>query len=145
MEIYIEKVKDYSIGLTEAINRLLVQLNEAAVALTDQDVKNMIASSANKFFVAKESGNKKIVGMITLIVFQSAFTKKGIIEDVVVDKEYRGKGIGTKLISCAISEARKEGTTCIDLTSNPRRIAANKLYQHLGFKKRDTNVYRMEL
>ena len=145
MEIYIEKVTNYSVGLTETINRLLVQLNETAVKLTNQDVKNMISSSANKFFVAKESGNKKIVGMITLIVFQTAFTRKGIIEDVVVDKEYRGKGIGTKLVTSAIIEARKEGTTCIDLTSNPTRIAANKLYQHLGFKKRDTNVYRIEL
>lgn len=31
------------------------------------------------------------------------------------------------------------------LTSNPTRIAANKLYQKLGFEQKQTNVYRMNL
>lgn len=145
MNIYIEKVKDYSGELTEAVNKLLVQLNETAVTLSDQEIKNMIAASANKFFVAKEVKSKKIVGMITLIVFRIPYAKKGWLEDLVVDNEYRGKGIGTKLMSAAIIEARKENVTCLDLTSNPKRVMANKFYQHLGFKKRDTNVYRIEL
>lgn len=144
MEIYIEKVKEYSSGLTEGINKLLFQLNEAAIALTDQDIKSMLVSSANRLFVAR-SDDKKIVGMLTLIVFRIPFARRGWLEDLVVDSEYRGKGIGTKLISAAISEARQESVICLDLTSNPKRVMANKLYQHLGFKKRDTNVYRIEL
>jgi hypothetical protein len=31
------------------------------------------------------------------------------------------------------------------LTSNPKRIAANKLYQAMGFERKETNVYRMKL
>ncbi|MEK7060924.1 MAG: GNAT family N-acetyltransferase, partial [Patescibacteria group bacterium] len=63
--------------------------------------------------------------------------------DIVVDEEYRGKGIGTKLITAAINQARKEGVKHIDFTSRPQRVAANRLYQRLGFKKRETNVYRL--
>ncbi len=145
MEFYIEKVENFSEELTNDINNLLVQLNETAVPLKNQDIKDMIASSVNNFFVAKESENKKIVGMISLIILRTAFAKKAFIEDVVVDSKYRGKGIGTKLISFAIDAARKKGVTYIDLTSNPKRTVANKLYEHLGFEKRDTNVYRIKL
>lgn len=144
MKISIEKVVNYSAGLTVAVNKLLVQLNETAPELTDQDVKDMIASSANRLFLAK-SDDGKIIGMLTLIVFRIPYAKKGWLEDLVVDSECRGKGIGTKLISTAINEARRENVTCLDLTSNPKRVMANKLYQQLGFKKRETNVYRIEL
>ena len=30
------------------------------------------------------------------------------------------------------------------LTSNPKRVAANKLYQAMGFERKETNVYRMK-
>jgi ribosomal protein S18 acetylase RimI-like enzyme len=33
----------------------------------------------------------------------------------------------------------------VELTSRPSREAANRLYQRIGFKLRDTNVYRYEL
>ena len=145
MEIYIEQVKNYSIELTKAINRLLKQLNTDASLLTDDEVKTMIASQANRLFVARKLGDKEIVGMLNLIAFRIPFAKKGLLEDIVVDKKYRGKGIGTRLISAAIDQARQEELKYIDFTSNPMRVEANKLYQRLGFEKRDTNAYRIKL
>ena len=37
------------------------------------------------------------------------------------------------------------GAKTVDLTSRPKREAANRLYRRLGFVERDTNVYRYEL
>ena len=144
MEIYVEQIRDYSEKLKKALNKLLNQLNEAAIPLTEVGTRATIESPVNKLFVARLK-DKKIVGMLTLTVVRVLFAKKGLLEDLVVDKEYRGKGIGTKLISSAISQARKEGVAHLDFTSNPKRVEANRLYTHLGFKKRDTNVYRIEL
>jgi ribosomal protein S18 acetylase RimI-like enzyme len=45
----------------------------------------------------------------------------------------------------AITTAREAGANGISLTSNPLRVEANKLYQTLGFQKRDTNVYFYKL
>jgi ribosomal protein S18 acetylase RimI-like enzyme len=45
----------------------------------------------------------------------------------------------------AIDYARKAGAKTVDLTSRPSRDVANRLYQRLGFQKRDTNVYRFVL
>jgi ribosomal protein S18 acetylase RimI-like enzyme len=42
----------------------------------------------------------------------------------------------------ALEIAKARGAKTVDLTSRPSRVAANKLYQKLGFVLRDTNVYR---
>ncbi|MBI2613632.1 MAG: GNAT family N-acetyltransferase [Candidatus Levybacteria bacterium] len=143
MEITIEQIKTFSSDLTPALNSLLKQLNEEAEALDDKDVMGIIESSPNRLFVARSG--REIIGMLTLIVFRSAFAKKGLLEDIVVDSKYRGKGVGTKIILAAIDEARREGVTHLDFTSSPQREDANRLYQHMGFEKRDTNVYRIKL
>ena len=64
---------------------------------------------------------------------------------MVVDESARGAGIGRALNIAAMERAEAEGAQSIDLTSSPTRQAANELYLSLGFKQRDTNVYRCEL
>jgi ribosomal protein S18 acetylase RimI-like enzyme len=41
--------------------------------------------------------------------------------------------------------AKEAGAKTVDLTSRPSREAANRLYQRVGFERRDTNVYRYRL
>jgi ribosomal protein S18 acetylase RimI-like enzyme len=45
----------------------------------------------------------------------------------------------------ALDVARDAGATTVDLTSRPSREAANRLYQRVGFERRETNVYRYNL
>lgn len=145
MKIYIEQLSSSSIELIKPLNKLLKQLDNAVTSLTKEDLKQMITSSAHRLFVARRLENKEIIGMLTMVVFRIPFAKKGLLEDLVVDKQYRGKGVGTKLITTAINKACKERVAYLDFTSRPTRVAANKLYQRLGFKKRDTNIYRIIL
>lgn len=144
MEIMIEQLKTFSPDITQAINNLLVQLNPCSRTLSDENVKEIIGGSS-RLLVARETVNNKIVGMLTVIVSSVPSARKGFLEDIVVDKNYQGKGIGKKLIAQAINQAREEGVARLEFTSNPKRVAANKFYEHLGFKIRDTNVYRIEL
>jgi ribosomal protein S18 acetylase RimI-like enzyme len=143
MEITIEQLKTFTPDLTETINGLLAQSDFNARILRDEDVKEVIESQSNSFFVAKD-GNR-IVGMITLIIYRIPVWKKGWIEDVVVDEKYRGKGIATKLINMAIEHAQVNGVLSLNLTSSSEKENANRLYIKLGFEKRDTNVYRIKL
>ena len=85
---------------------------------------------------------KKIVGMLTLAVFRIPSGVRAWIEDVVVDTEMRGNGIGAALVRRAIEIAQESKAKTVDLTSRPSREAANRLYQRLGFEQRSTNVYR---
>jgi len=145
MGITIEQLKAFSLDVTEALNDLLAQLNPGSKPLNDEDVKEIINGSSNHFFVAREPINNKIVGMLTLIVYRIPVWKKGWIEDLVVDKDYRSIGIATKLIQHAVKNAKALGVSSLNFTSRPQREDANRLYLKLGFKKRDTNVYRIEL
>lgn len=86
-----------------------------------------------------------IIGMATLIALATPSGLYGMVEDVVVDERARGRGIGRALIERIIAEARRQRMTMLELTSSPSRIAANHLYQSLGFQKRETNPYRLML
>lgn len=144
-QIIIEKLEIMSHEVIESLNSLLLQLNKNAKLLTKDNIKEILDSPKDYLFVAKDSNTNTIVGMLILITYRIPFAKKGIIEDLVVDEKWRGKGIGRRLINYAVRQAHKKLVQYIDLTSNPTRENGNKLYQCVGFKKRNTNVYRMEL
>ena len=55
------------------------------------------------------------------------------VEAVHVDRAWRGKGIGTKMMEWAISQARKRGCRRVQLTTNKQRVDAHRFYQSLGF------------
>ena len=49
------------------------------------------------------------------------------------------------LTMAAIDLAQQQDARSIDLTSRASRVAANRLYEQLGFQIRDSNVYRYQL
>jgi GNAT superfamily N-acetyltransferase len=67
----------------------------------------------------------------------------GHVDDVVVDEASRGIGVGRRLMQAVHAEAERLGLRHLDLTSGPFRVAANALYQALGYERRDTNCYRL--
>ncbi len=86
------------------------------------------------------------MGTATLCLFVSPTGTKGKIEDVVVSSACRGQGLGRRLMDFALDYARKHHAPLeLALTSNPSRVAANRLYQELGFRPYQTNVYKLEL
>ncbi len=83
--------------------------------------------------------------MLCLLIFKQPTGLKSRIEDVVVDENYRGQGVGKDLIQTAINYAHIKGIDQIELTSHPGREAANSLYQNMGFEQITTNVYRYKV
>lgn len=128
--------------LTAAFENLIPQLSPEAAIPTKSFLEEITKSDNMTLFIAEDEG---IVGTLTLAIQKIPTGKKAWIEDVVVDGSARGKGIGKKLIQHAIEYASESGVTKIDLTSSPFRTAANKLYEKMGFQKRDTNFYRLKL
>lgn len=145
MKIKIEQLTSFHSGITQMINDLLMQLNPDSKTLGDNDIKEIIKGESNYFFVAREPFDNRIVGMLTLIIYRIPFSKKAWLEDIVVDENYRKKGIATKLIDYAVVAAKNQGVSSLNLTSQSKKEDANRLYQHLGFEKRDTNLYWMKL
>ena len=103
----------------------------------------MIESPTTEVLVATDGD--RILGALTLVVFRIPTGIKAWIEDVVVDDDARGRGVGDALNRYAIELARQKGARKVDLTSRPHRESANRLYKRLGFVERTTNVYRFDL
>lgn len=139
MKIY--NVKAVSDTILSVFKKLIPQLTGNQTFPVKEDLENIINSDNTLIFVAEEEGT--ILGTLTLVFNKIPTGSKAWIEDVVVNEAARGKGVGKKLTQFAIDYTLDIGITKIDLTSSPERIAANKLYQKLGFEKRATNVYRL--
>ena len=129
--------------LVEAFTYLIPQLSSSNPPPSREQLTEMVQSPATLVLVARVDG--RIAGSLTLAMFRIPTGLRAWIEDVVVDGDARGNGVGEALNLRAIEEARKRGAVTVDLTSRPSREAANRLYQRLGFVARDTNVYRFTL
>ena len=127
----------------DALNALLPQLSSSAKPVTADELAEMVASDASRLLVARNDDGA-VVGSLTLVVFRIPTGVRAWIEDVVVDGEARGTGVGEALNRTAIALAAELGARSVDLTSRPSREAANRLYQKLGFQPRETNVYRYQ-
>lgn len=140
--MHIKQITEYTPEVQTALVDFLKQLVTREVGLTETFLKELIGSTNSYLFCAvDEEGH--YVGMITVGIYLSPTGRKGCIEDVVVTAASRGRGIGKVLTAYAIQFARDRGVQSLMLTSNPARIEANRLYQRLGFERRETNVYRM--
>jgi ribosomal protein S18 acetylase RimI-like enzyme len=90
--------------------------------------------------------DSQVVGTATLSYkVRPSYGMVGIIDDVVVDPAYQGRGFGRELTVHCINSARKKGCKSVELTSRTARATANALYQSLGFKQKETNVYTLKL
>ena len=143
MTVYVDVADEATPALVDAFARLLPQLSKSAPAPTKEEVEELLAGSGTSVLVARDG--EEIVGTLTLVVVRVPTGVKAWIEDVVVDDVARGKGVGEALTRRALELAAEVGVTSVDLTSRPSREAANRLYQRLGFERRETNVYRYTL
>lgn len=131
-------------ALVDAFARLTPQLSRSNPAPSRDELDEIVRSEASRLLIAK-GDDGAIVGSLTLVLFRIPTAVRAWIEDVVVDEAARGQGIGEALNREALRIARDAGARTVDLTSRPSREAANRLYQRIGFRPRDTNVYRYEL
>ena len=136
------EINTYSAEYHEAMQRFLNQLTTHPMILTETMFRQLIDSeNSHLFFLMKEG---QIAGMLTVGIYYSPTGGKAWIEDVVVDEAFRGQGLSKQLVAHAIEFTQSKQIPLLMLTSNPKRIAANKLYQAMGFSRKETNVYRMK-
>ena len=136
------EIKTYSPEYLEAMQCFLDQLTTSPMVLTENMFRQLLESeNSHLFFIMKD---EQIAGMLTVGIYHSPTGGKAWIEDVVVDETFRGQGLSKLLVAHAIEFVKAQQIPSLMLTSNPKRIAANKLYQAMGFERKETNVYRMK-
>lgn len=128
------------------INALLKQLvhdPSTFEPITAERFSSILAEPDTIVVAAEEEG--RIVGTGSLFVVNKFRGTYGYIEDMIVDESQRGKGLGESIARKLIELGKETGVTTIELSTRPSRVAANSLYQKLGFEQKETNVYRLKL
>ncbi len=136
----IEELLHYTQTQFQELDGLMGELSDR-ITLSQLDLMRVLRDSNCHLYVILDEGH--IIGCATLCIFYSPTGAKASIEDVVVSSAHRGQHLGRRLMEHVIEEARRYAPIELHLTSKPSRVKANKLYQKLGFEKRETNVYRM--
>ncbi|MDI6809033.1 MAG: GNAT family N-acetyltransferase [Candidatus Eisenbacteria bacterium] len=87
-------------------------------------------------YVAVNDGT--IVGTFALLIMDNLAhkgTPSGIVEDVVVHRDWQGRGLGKQMMEYAMLKCREAGCYKLVLSSNVSRERAHKFYESLGFKR----------
>jgi ribosomal protein S18 acetylase RimI-like enzyme len=138
----IEKVDNLTDEIFVAVQRLVPFLGSHKPIPTREDLSLLLDSGTSILLIARLDGNDStIVGMLTISLYRVPTGGRSIVEDLVVDTNFRNKGIAKALVLSAIEIAREAGANGVSLTSNPQRVEANQLYLRMGFQKRETNAY----
>ena len=143
MTIRIEAAREASAELLAALTALLPQLNPNLPAPTSEHLAVLLDDPGATLLIARDGD--AIVGTALVIVYPTTMRVESRIEDVVVDGAARGRGIGEALIRECIEVARRRGASIVELQTARVRVAANRLYERMGFERRDSNPYRMTL
>ena len=138
----IQELQSYTKAQFEDLKQLMSELSDR-VNFTQTDLMLVLKDSNCHLYVILD--NERIVGCATLCVFHSPTGTKASIEDVVVSSAYRGQHLGKQLMEYVLEQAKAYAPIELHLTSNPKRVAANKLYQSIGFQKKETNCYQMSI
>ena len=141
----VEAVNEVTPQVHAALARLLPQLNPNLHVPDMERLQRLVADPAVTLLVAQEGDT--IVGTTTVVVYTTPFWIKARLDEVVVDHSARGKGVGEALVKVALQIGRDRGAQVAELQSGhgPAREAAHRLYERLGFKIRETDVFRIVL
>lgn len=138
----IEELTSFSSQDLKDLDALMHELSATSYC-NEEILSNVMNDDNSHIFIIREDGH--IIASGTLCVMHTPeFTIAGV-ESVVVNSQYRGRGYSKELMTHIIDAAKRMKVHHLHLTSNPRRKAANKLYQMMGFEEYKTNCYRLFL
>ncbi|HJS20948.1 MAG TPA: GNAT family N-acetyltransferase [Anaerolineales bacterium] len=129
LRLHIQENKiSYSIVSVEPYEKILV--------VDPEDYTTFIANPQKIIFFADVDG--KPVGQIKVIPWWNKFA---YIEELTVDLEFRGKGVGCALLTRAIQWAKQQGFPGVTLETQDNNVPACRLYEKCGFVLSGFDLY----
>ena len=123
-----------------SILALYAEIEDDGRTLSIEETRSIFARMRSypdyKVYVGTSDGS--IVGTFALLIMDNLAhmgAPSGVIEDVVVRKDWRGKGVGRQMMWFAIDRCRERGCYKLSLSSNLKRRAAHRFYDGLGFQR----------
>ncbi len=132
------------LGQEDITEELQVQLSELYLQLNSQLKQvplSTILEVPERIDIAACFEKNVLIGIAMMANYKVVSGYKGMIEDVVVSEQHRGKGIGRKLMELLIEQAKIRKLNDVLLFSGHHRTAAIALYKSLGFNIKTSGLY----
>ena len=127
-----KKVMPFQRNDFDAVKKLLI---EGFSNKFKNDINENFFLLNNYGFVLKE--DEKLLGFASIHVINKINRVSCLIEDVVIDSNYRGQGLGKLLINHLIKFSKTLDSDKLILNS---KESNTKFYEKLGFKKNETQM-----
>jgi N-acetylglutamate synthase-like GNAT family acetyltransferase len=125
------------------IDKLMTELIEVLDNTEDINIrqvvnncKNLLKDETSYFLVSEIEGT--VTGFINFTTRQTILHQdlSGLIDELVVTKEFRGKGVGNQLLLAAIRKCRQLGCREVEVSTEKTNTKAREFYKKCGFEER---------
>ncbi len=98
----------------------------------DRDFPEILKDPNSVCWILEE---KQPIGMVTCSIRISLSSgRKMMIDELIIDTNYRGKGYGRTLMEHCITFAREKKLDCIELTCSLTKTDLHTFYESMGFE-----------
>ena len=114
------------------------------IRLIAENCRNLL-SKANSYILVAEI-ERIIVGFVNFTIRKTILHRglSGLIDELIIAKSYRGKGVGKQLLSSAIEKSRQLGCCEVEVSTEKTNIKAREFYRQCGFTERGV-LFEMDL
>ena len=125
------------------IKKLTLELIEAMgntegidIKLIAENCQNLLSEANSHILVAEIEG--VVAGFLNFTTRKTILHRglSGLIDEIIIAKSYRGKGIGKQLLSSAIEKSRQLGCCEVEVSTEETNIKAREFYRQCGFTER---------
>lgn len=109
---------------------------------SQQSITNYLMRNPNLSFVLTDETNQTIIGAILV----GTDGRRGYVQHLAVDTQYRGQGLGKRLLSLANQALSEIGIEKTHLFVNEQNRNAQQFYAKLGWQRREeVRMYSLNL
>lgn len=131
-------IREINISDAEAIQKICktALCYDVDISTVRNQINKLSCDNKNHILAVYEDENtKKVIGFIHAQVYESVYSDTGLnILGLAVDLDFRGNGVGKKLIGYIEKYAMDNGISFIRLNSANHRVEAHKFYEDIGYK-----------
>jgi len=141
-DITIERVTEVTPEVYEAATRLTPQLESPSqVTITEEYLQRIVSNPNLHWLMARRNDDSKLIGMACLYMLPFPTNIRTSLENVVVDKGSREKGVGTALCMEAKRIAEEQGANGIRAAAAISNTASRKMLEKAGFPPDDVMAH----
>ena len=135
-------IREICEGDLDGLLHLYLHLHEKTVPAYDEKLaalwRRILSDDGHHIIVAEEDG--KIVSSCVCVIVPNLtheLRPYAVVEDVVPDAEYRGRGLATACLDRAKAIAEREGCYKLMLMTGAKDRETLEFYEHAGYNRHD--------